>query len=91
MRKALQAGRILGPLKKVKRLRTKSPRSVLDSQAALGLGCVRVEERVWAALGGLREAPTRFEPGREGELRGSFVGVAGLAGQWMAAPTGGVF
>jgi hypothetical protein len=38
---------------------------VLDSQAAMGMGCVRVEERVLAAFGGLVEAPTRFEPGRD--------------------------
>jgi hypothetical protein len=38
---------------------------VLDSQAAMGMGCVRVEERVLAAFGGLVEAPTRFEAGRD--------------------------
>lgn len=31
----------------------------------MGMGCVRVEERVLAAFGGLIEAPTRFEPGRD--------------------------
>ena len=31
----------------------------------MGMGCVRVEERVLAAFGGLVEAPTRFEPGRD--------------------------
>ena len=29
------------------------------------MGCVRVEERVLAAFGGLVQAPTRFEPGRD--------------------------
>ena len=29
------------------------------------MGAVRVEERVLAAFGGLLEAPTRFEPGRD--------------------------
>jgi hypothetical protein len=37
----------------------------VDSQADMGLGCVRVEERVLAAFGGLVEAPTRFEAGRD--------------------------
>lgn len=31
----------------------------------MGMGCVRVEERVLAAFGGLVEAPTRFEAGRD--------------------------
>ena len=31
----------------------------------MGMGAVRVEERVLAAFGGLLEAPTRFEPGRD--------------------------
>jgi hypothetical protein len=38
---------------------------VLDSQAGMGMGCVRVAERVLAAFGGLVEAPTRFEAGRD--------------------------
>ena len=32
-----------------------------DSQAAMGMGCVRVEERVMAAFGGLVQAPACFE------------------------------
>ena len=31
----------------------------------MGMGCVRVEERMLAAFGGLVEAPTRFEAGRD--------------------------
>lgn len=31
----------------------------------MGMGAVRAEERVLAAFGGLIEAPTRFEPGRD--------------------------
>ena len=31
----------------------------------MGMGCVRVQERVLAAFGGLIQAPTRFEPGRD--------------------------
>jgi hypothetical protein len=37
----------------------------VDSQADMGMGCVRVEERVLAAFGGLVAAPTRFEAGRD--------------------------
>jgi hypothetical protein len=60
---------------------------MVDSQADMGMGCVRVEERVLAAFGGLVEAPTRLEAGRDVSLRGSFVGVAG---QWIVTPPGGV-
>ena len=38
---------------------------MVDSQADMGMGCVRVEERVLAAFGGLVQAPTRFEAGRD--------------------------
>ena len=38
---------------------------MLASHAGMGMGCVRVEERVLAAFGGLIEAPTRFEAGRD--------------------------
>lgn len=31
----------------------------------MGMGCVRVEERMWAAFGELVETPTRFAPGRD--------------------------
>ena len=73
--------------KKSEAVADKSPRSVLDSQAALGLGCVRVEERVWAALGGLREAPTRFEPGREVSCGGVLWALpALLANGWLHRP-----
>jgi hypothetical protein len=48
---------------------------------------VRVEERVWAALGGLREAPTLFEPGRE-VSGGGVLGArpALLANGWLHRP-----
>jgi len=36
----------------------------------MGMGAVRVEERVLAAFGGLIEAPTRFEPGRDVKFGG---------------------
>jgi hypothetical protein len=41
---------------------TKSQRSVVDQQAALGVGTTRLEERVLASLGQLVAAPIRFEP-----------------------------
>ena len=90
LRKAIKAGRIVEPIKKSEAVADKSQRSVLDSQAVMGMGCVRVEERVLAAFGGLVQAPTRLT-GTGCELRGCVVGVAGLAGQWIVAPRGGVF
>ena len=65
LRKAIKAGRIVEPIKKSEAVADKSQRSGLDSQAAMGMGWVRVEERVLAAFGGLVEAPTRFEAGRD--------------------------
>src|SRR5207245_10135330 len=40
---------------------SKSQRSVSDSEAAMGMGCTRVLDRVAAALGGLEAAPVEFE------------------------------
>jgi len=40
---------------------TKSERSVVDGQAALGVATWRVEERILASLGKLQAAPIRFE------------------------------
>ena len=65
VRKAVKAGRIGEPLKKSDAVADKSQRRGLDSQAAMGTGCVRVEERVLAAFGGWVQAPTRFELGRD--------------------------
>jgi len=41
---------------------TKSERSVVDQQAALGVATTRMEERILASLGKLQAAPIRFEP-----------------------------
>ena len=40
---------------------TKSERSVIDSQAALGVATTRLDERLLASLGKLHGAPIRFE------------------------------
>jgi hypothetical protein len=71
LRKAIQAGRLVEPIKKSATVADKSQRSVVDSPAEMGMGCVRVEERVPAALGGLVQAPARFEAGRD--VRGGGV------------------
>ena len=48
-------------LKKNETGRTKSERSIEDVESGMGMGCTRVLERVKAAVGGLDEAPSRFE------------------------------
>jgi hypothetical protein len=48
-------------VKKSEQASTKSGRSVEDSQAAMGMGCTRVVERVCAAVGQMEEAPSKFE------------------------------
>jgi hypothetical protein len=48
----------------------------------MGMGCVRVEERVLAAFGGLVQAPTRFEAGRDvsgGGVLWAWPGLLALA------------
>ena len=50
----------------------------MDSQAEMGMGCVRVEERVLAAFGGLVQAPTRFEAGRDVSCGGVLWALPGL-------------
>jgi hypothetical protein len=44
---------------------TKSERSVVDQQAALGVATTRMEERILASLGRLQGAPIRFEPAED--------------------------
>ena len=44
----------------------------------MGMGCVRVEERVLAAFGGLVQAPTRFEAGRDVSCGGVLWALPGL-------------
>ena len=60
--KAIRAGKLVEPKVEVEQTRTKSERSVEDSEAAMGMACTRVVERVCAALGKLPGgAASRFE------------------------------
>jgi len=63
LRKAINDGR-LTETKKVEPYTNKSERSVVDAQAAEGIGtaCTRVAERTFAAFGVCDGAPVRFEP-----------------------------
>ena len=78
LRKAVKAGRIVEPIKRREPEADKSQRSVVESQAGMGMGCVRVEERVLSAFGGLIEAPMRFEAGRDVSCGGVLWALPGL-------------
>jgi hypothetical protein len=58
--KAVLAGRLVETPKNCT-TSTKSERNIEDSQAAMGMGCTRVVERVCASVGLLSEAPAQFE------------------------------
>ncbi len=57
---------------------TQSGRNLRDSQAALGLGCTRQQERVDASLGLLDGAPPVFEPGQDVKSAGVLFAVPAL-------------
>ena len=64
--KAIRSGRLKvpAPIKPALSIEAsvKSNRSEADSQASMGMGCLRVLERVAASRGDLEEAAVRFEP-----------------------------
>jgi transposase len=57
----------------------KSTRAVADAAAEMGTACTRVEERVWAAVGLLDGASTRFETCRDVSFGGALCGLPALA------------
>ena len=57
----------------------KSTRSVEDAAAEMGTACTRPEERVWAALGLLNGASTRFETCRDVTFGGVLCALPALA------------
>jgi len=57
----------------------KSTRAVADAAAEMGTACTRVEERVWAAVGLLEGASTRFETCRDVSFGGALCGLPALA------------
>lgn len=63
LRKAINDGR-LKETNSVKEVGIKSDRTIVDAQAAEGMGtaCTRVEERVYASFGVCEGAPVIFEP-----------------------------
>ena len=59
---------------------TQGQRSVADGQASMGVGTTRTMERVAAALGGLDQAPTRFERADDVPNGGVLCALAALLG-----------
>jgi hypothetical protein len=70
IRKAIQDGRLVKRNNEEKELPpqeslNKSERNIIDSQASMGLGCTREQERVEAALGELNGVPPVFAPNQD--------------------------
>jgi len=57
----------------------RSTRAVADAAAEMGTACTRPEERVWAALGLLNGASTRFETCRDVSFGGALCALPALA------------
>jgi hypothetical protein len=64
---------------------TRSERAQADSATAMGMACVRVEERVMAACGALSGAETRFEEGVDVERGGVLCALPALAANGLFA------
>src|SRR5262249_51812891 len=89
LRKAIQQGRLVRPISRQPVEQTlpelspphppiatdKSTRAVEDAAAEMGTACTRPEERVWAALGLLNGASTRFETCRDVTFGGALCAL----------------
>jgi hypothetical protein len=93
LRKAIQQGRLIRPcplqpgeptppkasIPHPPTTTDKSTRAVADAAAEMGTACTRPEERVWAAVGLLNGASTRFETCRDVSFGGVLCGLPALA------------
>jgi hypothetical protein len=93
LRKAIQQGRLIRPtslqpgeptflqtsLARPPIATDRSTRAVEDAAAEMGTACTRPEERVWAALGLLNGASTRFETCRDVTFGGVLCALPALA------------
>ncbi len=82
LRKAINQGRLHEPPVSVDippaAASDKSQRSVTDATAEMGVACTRPDERVLAAMGILRGAPTRFENCRDVSFGGVLCALPAL-------------
>ena len=93
LRKAIQQGRLIrphplkpeeptpqrGPVLHPPAATDRSTRAVEDAAAEMGTACTRPEERVWAAVGLLDGASTRFETCRDVSFGGALCALPALA------------
>lgn len=85
VRKAVQAGQLRArvqdnqaPEEQKPKAQTKSARAVLDSQAGMGMGCTRQEDRVQAAFGELAEANPVFKENVDVKSAGVLLALPSL-------------
>ncbi len=99
IRKAIQAGKLhkkkqqensegkpVEPASK-----TKSERSIIDSQSNMGVACTRESERVLASLGKLTEAIPKFEPNIDVKSAGVLLSLPALLANGLLQHTDEVF
>jgi hypothetical protein len=93
LRKAIQQGRLIrlhppepgeptsprAPIPHPPAATDKSTRAIADAAAEMGTACTRPEERVWAAVGLLDGASTRFEACRDVSFGGVLCALPALA------------
>ena len=70
---------------------TKSERSDIDSEAAMGCGATRSEERVMAAMGVLTSAPIRFEAAQDVPNGGVLLALPSLLANGLLRYTGALY
>jgi hypothetical protein len=99
IRKAIQAGKLLR--KKLQEnneekpvdpaLKTKSERSIIDSQSNMGVACTRENERILASLGKLTEAIPIFKPNVDVKSAGVLLSLPALLANGLLQHTDEVF
>ncbi len=70
---------------------TKSERSVIDSQANMGIGCTREAERTLAALRKIHEAAPVFKPSIDVKSAGVLISLPPLLANGLLQFTGDIF
>ena len=70
---------------------TKSERSDIDSEAVMGCGATRSEERVMAAMGVLTSAPIRFEAAQDVPNGGVLLALPSLLANGLLRYTGALY
>jgi len=94
LRKAIASGRVRGDgssgVSSGSTATSKSGRSRIDAQAALGMGtaCTRADERMAAAVGLIQSADTRYEHCADVAMGGVLAGLPALCGNGLLSGLG---